>query len=89
MQVAHWPLLIVCYVAFEIKGQKKATAAFKGVWPLFDLRFRRPCDKLLTGAMSYLHANFEQNWLINTIDTFKGRCGLCLAFDCKDYLTNH
>ena len=37
MQVAHCPPLIVCYMAFEIKGQKKAAAAFKGVWPLFDL----------------------------------------------------
>ena len=24
MQVAHWPPLIVCYMAFEIKGQTKA-----------------------------------------------------------------
>ena len=30
--------------------------------------------------MSYLHTDFEQNGLVNTIDTFKGRYGLCLAF---------
>ena len=29
MQVAHWPLLVICYMTFTIKGQTKATAAFK------------------------------------------------------------
>ena len=28
MQVAHWPLLAVCFMAFEIKGQTKAMEAF-------------------------------------------------------------
>ena len=30
MQVAYWPLLMICYMAFTIKGQTKAAAAFKG-----------------------------------------------------------
>ena len=29
MQVAYWPQLMICYVAFTNKGQTKATAAFK------------------------------------------------------------
>ena len=29
MQVAYWPSLMICYMAFTIKGQTKATAAFK------------------------------------------------------------
>ena len=30
----------------------------------------------------------NQNWSINTKVTFKGRCGLCLAFDCKGHVTS-
>ena len=30
MQVAYWQQLMICYMAFIIKGQSKATAAFKG-----------------------------------------------------------
>ena len=29
MQVAYWPWLMICYMAFIIKGQSKAAAAFK------------------------------------------------------------
>ena len=29
MQVAYWPLLMICYMTFTIKGQTKATAACK------------------------------------------------------------
>ena len=30
-------VIINSFEGFEIKGQTKAAAAFKGVWPLFDL----------------------------------------------------
>ena len=30
MQVAYWPLLVICYMTFTIKGQTKAAATFKG-----------------------------------------------------------
>ena len=30
MQVTIWPPLLICYMAFTIKGQTKAIAAFKG-----------------------------------------------------------
>ena len=39
-------------------------------------------------AISYLHTKFEQNRSINCLDTFKGRCGLCLTFDGKDHVIN-
>ena len=29
MQVAYWPLLMICYMTFTIKGQTKAAAAFE------------------------------------------------------------
>ena len=32
-----------------------------------------------------MHTKFEQNRSINTKVTFKGHCGLCLAFDCKGH----
>ena len=38
--------------------------------------------------ISYLYDKFEQNGSINGQDTFKGRCGLCLAFDGKGHETN-
>ena len=38
--------------------------------------------------ISYLYAKFEQNGFINTKVTFKGCCGLCLAFDCKGHVTS-
>ena len=41
MQVAYWPLLIICYMAFIIKGQSKAAAAFKGNFGVYLNDFLR------------------------------------------------
>ena len=37
--------------------------------------------------ISYLHEKFEQSRSTTAKVTFKGCCGLCLAFDCKGYVT--
>ena len=57
----------------------KATAAFDG-------EGQERNSELL--PRSYLHAKFEQNRSINGRDSFKGHCGLCLAFDGKGHETN-
>ena len=35
MQVAYWPPLMICYMAFTIKGQTKAATAFKGNFSVY------------------------------------------------------
>ena len=35
MQVAYWPLLMICYMAFTIKGQTKAATTFKGNYGIY------------------------------------------------------
>ena len=61
----------------------KAAVAFD--WPLII----KAVTNHQQWPISYLHAKLEQNPSVNTIVTFKGHCGLCLAFDCKGHVTNH
>ena len=35
VEVAHWHLLMFCYMAFTIKGQTKAVVAFKGKFGVY------------------------------------------------------
>ena len=72
-----------CYITFTIKGQTKAAVALKGNFAVYGkiLLNCALCNKTFR-VISYLHAKFEQNWSINAKVTFKGLCGLCLAFDC-------
>ena len=114
MQIACRQPFSVCFMAFTIKDQTKAAAAFKVIslkWPLLvkamkqtengcqQATFMQNLNKIIEKMAfdgkgkerlptSYLHAKFEQNWSINGRDTFKGRCGLCLAFDGQGHETN-
>ena len=37
MEVAYWPVLMICYVTFTIKAQTKAAAVFKGNFGVYGL----------------------------------------------------
>ena len=43
MEVAHWPQLMICYLAFTIKGQTKAAMAFKGNFGVYRLILFKLC----------------------------------------------
>ena len=36
MEVAYWPPLMICYMAFTIECQTKAAAAFKGSFGIYE-----------------------------------------------------
>ena len=82
MQIAYRELFSVYFMAFTIKGQLKATAAI--YWP-FDSKGHKTNQGQL--MITYMHARCEQNWSKNGRYTFKGQCGLCLAFDRKGHET--
>ena len=46
MQVAYWPLLMICYMAFTIKGQTKVATAFKGNFEVAGLILLKLCMQL-------------------------------------------
>ena len=46
MQIAYWPRLIKCNMAFTIKGQTKAAVAFKGKFGIYGPIVFKLCVKV-------------------------------------------
>ena len=47
MQVAYWPPLMICYMAFTIKGQTKAATAFKGNFGVYGPILFKVCMQVV------------------------------------------
>ena len=71
MQVAYWPLLIICYMAFTIKGQTKAAMAFKGNFGVYKLILFKLCMQV-----AYWHSLM----ICYMAFTIKGQTKAAMAF---------
>ena len=77
MEVAYWPLLMICYMAFTIKGQKKAAVAFKGKFGIYGpILFKLCVEVAHWHLLMFCYMAFTIKGQTKAVVAFKGKFGV-------------
>ncbi len=77
MQVAYWPPLMICYMAFTIKGQTKAATAFKDNFSVYGPILFKLCMQITYWPwLMICYMAFTSKGQTKAAAAFKGNFGV-------------
>ena len=86
MQVAYRPLLMICYMAFTIKGQTKAAMAFKGNFGVYGPILFKVCMQVANWSLLMIcYMGFRIKGQTKAAAALKGNFGIYIYI----YLTEN
>ena len=81
MQTAFWPPLMICYMAFTIKGQTKAAVAFKGNFGVYGPILFKVCIQIAYWPpLMICYMGFTIKGQTMAAAAFKGNFGIYLNY---------